>query len=453
MAGRSGAGPVQRLGVKVRKAGEIWNHKGEEFTGSSTNMGMQNLMSRLGPPKREVMLEPFVHQVGGHSCILRFNKGTICKVLIPREFEVYCSLPEELKTFTPQYRVSVSVRESKTGSIVLIAQPVGQNHCSVPGVCCSKGSSQTFVRAEWEAGSALNSILKTPKIRDDTLEALKQPYVLRLPLSGLPATGDVLTQLNPWARHCYQRTLEKMRDSYQNGQQCEYLLLEDLTEGYRFPCVLDLKVGRRQHGEGASLQKQRDQTRKCQLSTSAALGIRVCGMQVFQLESEQMVFMNKYYGRSLTESGFRDALYQFFHSGKRLLREIIQGVLDRLRDLRFTVEKQVSYRFYSSSILIIHDGDQAQPEHKNKHCDPEGRRFDVRMIDFAHTTCARFSQEDGVAHQGIDMGYIFGLDTLMQLLSEILLLGDDKFPSNVEAEEKISKNKRQEDENIEEEQR
>uniref|UniRef100_A0A0E9U4C4 Uncharacterized protein n=1 Tax=Anguilla anguilla TaxID=7936 RepID=A0A0E9U4C4_ANGAN len=26
-----------------------------------------------------VLLEPFVHQVGGHSCVLRFGEQTICK--------------------------------------------------------------------------------------------------------------------------------------------------------------------------------------------------------------------------------------------------------------------------------------------------------------------------------------------------------------------------------------
>lgn len=55
-------------------------------------------------PGKGVMLEPFVHQVGGHSCVLRFGEQTICKPLIPREHQFYKSLPTEMRKFTPQYK-------------------------------------------------------------------------------------------------------------------------------------------------------------------------------------------------------------------------------------------------------------------------------------------------------------------------------------------------------------
>lgn len=55
-------------------------------------------------PGKGVMLEPFVHQVGGHSCVLRFGEQTICKPLIPREHLFYKSLPPEMRKFTPQFK-------------------------------------------------------------------------------------------------------------------------------------------------------------------------------------------------------------------------------------------------------------------------------------------------------------------------------------------------------------
>uniref|UniRef100_A0A8C6EX87 Kinase n=1 Tax=Marmota marmota marmota TaxID=9994 RepID=A0A8C6EX87_MARMA len=38
----------------------------------------------MGPRTKGVLLEPFVHQVWGHSCVLRFKETTLCKPLVQR---------------------------------------------------------------------------------------------------------------------------------------------------------------------------------------------------------------------------------------------------------------------------------------------------------------------------------------------------------------------------------
>ncbi|KAK5600022.1 hypothetical protein CRENBAI_011002 [Crenichthys baileyi] len=51
-----------------------------------------------------VSLEPFIHQVGGHSSMMRYDDHTVCKPMISREQRFYESLPPEMKEFTPEYK-------------------------------------------------------------------------------------------------------------------------------------------------------------------------------------------------------------------------------------------------------------------------------------------------------------------------------------------------------------
>ncbi|XP_074692242.1 inositol hexakisphosphate kinase 2 isoform X2 [Strix aluco] len=293
------------------------------------------------------------------------------------------------------------------------------------------------ISKEWVRQHRKEEKMKSHKLEEE-FEWLKKSEVLYYTVEKKGNVSSQFKHHNPWSMKCHQQQLQRMKENAKHRNQYKFILLENLTSRYEVPCVLDLKMGTRQHGDDASEEKKANQIRKCQQSTSAVIGVRVCGMQVYQAGTGQLMFMNKYHGRKLSVQGFKEALYQFFHNGKYLRRELFESVIKKLTELKSVLEKQESYRFYSSSLLIIYDGKERQevavdsdPEDLEDLSEessdesagayaykPTASTVDVRMIDFAHTTC-KYYGEDSVVHEGQDTGYVFGLQNLIDIIKEI----------------------------------
>ncbi|KAM8988201.1 inositol hexakisphosphate kinase 3 [Ara ararauna] len=386
-----------------------------------------------------VLLEPFVHQVGGHMSMMKYDEHTICKPLVSQELSFYESLPLAMRQFTPQYKgiVSVHLKKDSLGNVTLIASPSLDNATGDPAVTIwhkCKWAASTGTGSERALGTwSHTQVTKTFKDSCPGKRLLRTDLQYRTDSLLEDANGNQSERksYNPWGLHCHRQHLNRMSSKHNENKLHQFLLLENVVSKYNYPCILDLKMGTRQHGDDASEEKKARHIKKCEQSTSASLGVRICGMQVYQADTGHFLCKDKYYGRKLSPEGFRQTLRQFLCNGNHLRMDLLEPIILRLKALLSVIRKQSSYRFYSSSLLIIYDGQEPKentaPLDNHLHFQKTNcttshgthlSRVDVRMIDFAHTTF-KGSKCNHTTYDGPDHGYIFGLENLIKILQNI----------------------------------
>ncbi|KAJ1355464.1 hypothetical protein KIN20_012863 [Parelaphostrongylus tenuis] len=313
----------------------------------------------------------FSHQVGGHFGLLQCT-GHVAKPMNTRELAFYELMDDHLRQFVPDYcgRVRVCASVEDDGDLRLVAEPVVECHPRL-----KKSGSVRF----------------------------------RLGESGRVEAITDRVPHNYWAAECQCMVVHKLLE----GSYSWFILLNNIVATFSLPCVLDLKIGTRQHGDDASESKRRRQLRKCLMSTSATLGVRIVGMQLYESRTKFIVFfiwqfvivtvitfVDKQEGRRMNESEFRANLQKFVRSCGigRAAR-----FRHKLRELRATLVECVGYRFFSSSLLFAFDADAADSTTDDA--------IRLRLIDFAHSTFPGFAQD--VVYEGIDEGCLLGIDSIL----------------------------------------
>ncbi|KAM3066091.1 inositol polyphosphate kinase kcs1 [Clarireedia jacksonii] len=255
---------------------------------------------------------------------------------------------------------------------------------------------------------------KNDKITSDVSDIASNGTSVSNAQSRSPATLEIPRPVNP-----------KEAQTQPNSRVEYFLLLEDLTAGMKRPCIMDLKMGTRQYGIDANENKQKSQRSKCEATTSRELGVRVCGLQVWDVKTQGYIFQDKYFGRDLKAGQeFQNALTRFLYDGVdygSILRHI-PTIIHKLSQLEVLIKGLIGYRFYAASLLMFYDGDTSSMEEESDsnvfERPPDKRReVDFKMADFAN--CVTKEDFDEVERtcpprhpEKPDLGFLRGLRSL-----------------------------------------
>lgn len=194
-----------------------------------------------------------------------------------------------------------------------------------------------------------------------------------------------------------------------DGAPGEFIMMENLTNNLRKPCIMDIKIGARTWGPDASEAKRKQQDASY-AATKTAFGFSVPGLSSFKGENKDCtVSKAKDYGKQLTAENIHEMLelYLDISTNPEIARKIAGVFVEKLKKIRSLFETQTSFHFFASSLLFVYDAEAVQ---NNIDTEELSNLVNLKMIDFAHVWPAEGE---------IDNNYLRGVNSLIQLFSSV----------------------------------
>lgn len=189
-----------------------------------------------------------------------------------------------------------------------------------------------------------------------------------------------------------------------SGENCEYLVLENLTQGFTKPCVMDVKIGSVTYGPDASDVKKGKEAQSY-AGTKIPYGFSVLGI-ISHSRKEGFKRLTKAFGRSLDENNIDDVLNHFLSVDLGFAKILARCFLEKLEEFLDFFSKQTSYHVYASSLLFVYDYEALEAENFNLR-----NPVRLKLIDFAHVF---------PGYGELDQNFLFGLKNLSDLFRKFI---------------------------------